>query len=171
MTAADVDDVHAFQSREDVCRYLPFGPRTREEVAAKLHERVASRPLAEPDDCWQLAIELDGRVIGDVYLFLRSVAHAGGEIGWALHPDFEGRGYVTEAATAVLALAFEGAGLHRVIARLDARNDRSAALCRRLGMRHEGTLIEDVWFKGEWSDTAYYAILAREFANGGGRRA
>ncbi len=28
MTREDVDDIHAYQSREDVCRYLLFGPRT-----------------------------------------------------------------------------------------------------------------------------------------------
>jgi hypothetical protein len=30
MTGDDVDDIHAYQSRADVCRYLPFGAaRTR----------------------------------------------------------------------------------------------------------------------------------------------
>jgi RimJ/RimL family protein N-acetyltransferase len=33
MTDADVDDIHAYQSRPDVCRYLPFEPRSRDEVA------------------------------------------------------------------------------------------------------------------------------------------
>ena len=27
MVAGDVDDIYAYQSREDVCRYLTFGPR------------------------------------------------------------------------------------------------------------------------------------------------
>jgi hypothetical protein len=26
MTSEDVDVVHSYQSREDVCRYLPFAP-------------------------------------------------------------------------------------------------------------------------------------------------
>jgi RimJ/RimL family protein N-acetyltransferase len=33
MTAGDVDDIHAYQSRADVCRYLEFEPRTHDEVA------------------------------------------------------------------------------------------------------------------------------------------
>jgi len=36
MTSQDVDDIHAYQSRPDVCRYLMFEPRTREEVAEKV---------------------------------------------------------------------------------------------------------------------------------------
>jgi hypothetical protein len=36
MASEDVDDGHCYQSREDVCRYLPFAPRTREEVAERI---------------------------------------------------------------------------------------------------------------------------------------
>jgi aminoglycoside 6'-N-acetyltransferase len=70
---------------------------------------------------------------------------------------------MTEAAGAILEIAFAGIGLHRVLARLDPRNDASAALCRRLGMREEGYFAQDTWFKGEWGDTSIFAILAHEW--------
>ena len=70
---------------------------------------------------------------------------------------------MTEAAGAILEIAFAGIGLHRVLARLDPRNGPSAALCRRLGMREEAHFVEDTWFKGEWGDTSMFAILAREW--------
>lgn len=167
MTDADIDDIHGYQSRADVCRYLPFEPRNREEVAEKVARYATATTLNGDDDFWQLAIERTGdpdRVIGDVYFSIRSTANASGEIGWTLHPDHVGRGYMTEAAGAVLQIAFGDIGLHRVIAQLDARNDASVALCKRLGMRDEAKFIEDLWFKGEWGDTAIYAILDREWA-------
>jgi RimJ/RimL family protein N-acetyltransferase len=165
MRLADVDDILAYQSREDVCRYLPFAPRTREEVAAKIAQYSQAVALRGDGDYWQLAVERaeePGRVIGDVYFSIRSVADAGADIGWTLHPDAHGRGYMTEAASAVLDIAF-GLGLHRVRAIIDPRNEASAALCRRLGMRAEAHFIEDLWFKGEWGDTEIYAILDREW--------
>jgi RimJ/RimL family protein N-acetyltransferase len=170
MTAADVDDIHGYQSLADVCRYLPFAPRTRDEVAAKVAQFSQAIALAGDGDYWQLAVERDGRVIGDVYFKLESVAEAAAEIGWSLHPDFTGRGYMAEAAGAVLDIAFGAIGLHRVRAQLDPRNDRSAALCRRLGMREEARFVEDTWFKGGWADTAIYAILDREWAARAERR-
>jgi RimJ/RimL family protein N-acetyltransferase len=166
MTAADVDDIHAYQSLADVCRYLPFAPRTREEVAAKVAEYSTAVTLAGDGDFWQLAVERrtePGRVIGDVYFTISSTADARGEIGWTLHPDCVGRGYMTEAAAAVLDIAFGGLGLHRVIARLDPRNQASAALCRRLGMRREAHFVEDLMFKGAWGDTDIYALRDREW--------
>jgi len=30
-------------------------------------------------------------------------------------------------------------------------------------MRREGYFREDIWFKGEWGDTAIYALLASEW--------
>jgi RimJ/RimL family protein N-acetyltransferase len=169
MTAADVDDIHAYQSRADVCRYLPFAPRTRAEVAEKVAQYSEATALGGDGDYWQLAVERaekPGRVIGDVYFTIKSVADAAGEIGWTLHPDFTGRGYMAEAAGAVLDIAFGDIGLHRVSAELDPRNVRSAALCRRLGMREEARFVEDTWFKGVWGDSAIYAILDREWPCG-----
>jgi RimJ/RimL family protein N-acetyltransferase len=166
MTADDVDDIHAYQCREDVCRYLPFEPRTRDEVAEKVARYSTALALRGDGDYWQLAIERAGdagRVIGDVYFTITSTANATGEIGWTLHPDFCRQGYMTEAARAVLDIAFAGLGLHRVRAELDPRNDASVALCRRLGMREEAHFVEDLWFKGAWGDTGIYAILDREW--------
>ena len=44
---------------------------------------------------------------------------------------------VLEAATALVTLAFEHYPLHRLYANLDPRNERSAALCVRVGMKLE----------------------------------
>jgi RimJ/RimL family protein N-acetyltransferase len=105
-----------------------------------------------------------GRVMGHVYFTIKSVANSTAEIGFALHPDFGGQGYMSEAASAVLEIAFRELGLHRVMAELDPRNTRSVALCKRLGMREEAHFVEDLWSKGEWGDTGIYAILDREWA-------
>jgi RimJ/RimL family protein N-acetyltransferase len=169
-TEADVDDVHSYQSREDVCRYLLFEPRTRDEVAERLARHATAITLAADGDYWQIAMELPGveaaasRVIGDIYLTIKSVVNQTFEIGWSMHPDFYGHGYATEAASAILALAFEAMEGHRVVADLDPRNDASIALCKRLGMREEAHFVKDLWFRGAWADTGVYAILDTEYA-------
>jgi RimJ/RimL family protein N-acetyltransferase len=167
MTDEDVDDIHAYQSRPDVCRYLPFEPRSRDEVAQKVAKYSAALALSGDGDFWQLAIERvgdPGHVIGDVYFTITSAANATCEIGWTLHPSHTRSGYMTEAAQAVLNIAFNELGLHRAIARLDPRNHESAALCKRLGMREEARFREDLWLNDGWGDTAIYAILDREWA-------
>lgn len=169
MTADDIDDVFAYQSREDVCRYLLFDPRTRDEVAERNASNRQATTVTQDDDWWQIALELATpertRVIGDLYFTIKSVENSHGEIGWTLHPDFAGQGYAFEGAQAVLAVAFDTLGLHRVTAELDPRNDRSIALCTRLGLREEAYYREDLWFRGAWADTGVYAILNSEYRN------
>jgi len=50
------------------------------------------------------------------------------------------------------------------VARVDERNESSARLARRLGMREEARLVENEFFKGEWSNELNFAILADEWA-------
>jgi RimJ/RimL family protein N-acetyltransferase len=64
----------------------------------------------------------------------------------------------------VLKVAFGELGLHRVFGRTDVRNDASAALMRRLGMRQEAHLRESEIFKGEWGDELVFAILEGEWS-------
>lgn len=56
------------------------------------------------------------------------------EIGWRLARRFWGRGYVTAAARLTLERV-RAAGVADVVAMVDARNTRSIAVTRRLGMR------------------------------------
>jgi len=129
--AADVDAVHAYRSRPDVARHLSAGTWTREKTAAELAEYAASG-FARPGDELVLLVELlgTGEVVGEVGLVRME---RGAEVGYVLHPEHGGRGLATEAVSAVVAAAFAD-GSSRVIARTDAANRASRALCERLGM-------------------------------------
>jgi RimJ/RimL family protein N-acetyltransferase len=171
--ATDVEALLAYQSRPDVCRYIPYEPRTREQLVERLSDPARNRStLEEAGQVVSLAVveRATGTLVGDVILFWHSAEHRGGEIGYVLNPDHTGRGYATEAARALLALAFDGLGLHRVIGRIDARNHASAAVLRRLGMRQEAVLVDNEWFKGEWTTEIDFAVLEDEWRAGSGER-
>lgn len=60
------------------------------------------------------------------------------EVGYLLGRDFWGRGYATEAATAVRDWALAHLELDRLIALIHPGNDASAAVARKLGMEPYG---------------------------------
>lgn len=162
---SDLDDLHAMRSLPEVLRYLYGDVRSRQEAGDLLAKRMMQTSVAGEGDCLALAVERreDGRVIGDVSLWLRSAEHRQGEIGFVFHPAAQGLGFAREAATAVLGVAFGELGLHRVFGRADARNEASATLMRRLGMRQEAHLRENEMFKGAWGDELVFAVLEREW--------
>jgi len=136
---------------------------TRTMNAAEVGEMVRRR--MDPGDGMfvGLVVEHDGEVVGDSILILGGTGLSEGEIGWTIIPGQGGRGYATEAARAMLELGFEHYGLRRIVANLDARNDRSAALCERLGMRREVHKRGDFWSKGRWTDSYEYGLLRDEW--------
>ena len=165
LTSRDIDALLAYRGREDVCRYVPFEPMTREDITERLTGQWARTELTSEGQSLTLGAEVSqtGELAGDIILFWHSEEHAGGEIGYVFNPSLGGRGYATEAVTMMLRLGFEELGMHRIIARIDERNDPSVRLARRVGMRQEARLVENEFFKGEWSTELDFAMLAAEW--------
>jgi len=160
---ADLDRLLEVYGNPDVCRYLLFEPWTPGEAETQLGKRVLRTDYGGEAEALGLVLDLDGAYIGDVVIFPFESQPRTAELGWVLHPSYTGHGYAEEAARALIRVAFEHYDLHRVIANLDGRNDASARLCERLGLRREAHHLQDFWSKGEWTDTLIYAALASEW--------
>ena len=164
-TRGDVEAVYAYRRREDVARYLFDVALSREECAMAVQQRIGQVALEANDDKIILAVDeqASGQLIGEVSLIWRSVEARQCEIGWIFNPERHGKGFATEAARALLDLAFGPGDMHRVMARCDARNLASSRLMERLGMRREAHFREHSIVKGEWDEEFIYAILRREW--------
>lgn len=164
-TRGDVDAVYAYRRRDDVAKFLTDEPMTRESCAEVVQQRTTQLALREDGDKLLLAVERQdtGAMIGEVSLILRSLLSRQGELGYIFNPDAQGHGFATEAARALLELAFAGANLHRIYARCDARNTASYRVMERLGMRREAHFREHALVKGEWDEEFVYALLENEW--------
>jgi RimJ/RimL family protein N-acetyltransferase len=164
-TPDDFDALFAMHSLPDVARYLYWAPRTEDEARTVLKKKVAARAIRSEGDFLAFAVVLKetNEVVADFVLQFVSDEHRQGEIGYIVHPDHQGHGYATEAARAILRLAFEDLKLHRVVGHLEARNAASARILEKLGMRREAHFVENEFVKGEWQSGLIYAILDREW--------
>jgi RimJ/RimL family protein N-acetyltransferase len=133
----DADDWFAIQSIPQVNHYMKWPERTAVESRQHLYDRTRHTTIWQANDFLALAIDLDGRLIGDVSLRLKTVQPETRniEIAWILHPAYSGKGYATEAASALLDLAFNALDARWATALIDLTNVRSIALAERLGLR------------------------------------
>ena len=162
----DYDALYAIQSDAEVARWLYNEPRNHDEVREFLGRKIKGFEWREEGDWLSAAVVLreSGDVVGDLSLCWLSKEHRTAEIGFEFDPARQGHGYATEAARAVLELAFEDFALHRVIGRAEARNSASVRVLEKLGMRREAQLVENEWVKGEWQSELVYALLDREWS-------
>ncbi len=78
-------------------------------------------------------------ILGGIGLHGRIGAGAG-EIGYWVHADHLRKGLATEAVAAIIRVAFEINGLHRLEIHCDPKNAPSAMIPRRLGFEHQVTV-------------------------------
>jgi len=160
----DWRDAHVYGSDPEVVKYLPFGPNTEDETKAFIN-RALVRQNELPRLCYDFALETrqGHKVIGSCAINFTTPADKEAMIGYVLNRDYWNRGYITEAARAVVAFGFEQLKLHRIIASCDPENTGSYRVMEKIGMQREGYLREEKMFKSVWRDFLLYSILEKEW--------
>ena len=163
--AGDLEAMQAIHGDPRVVQWLYNEPRTADEVRELLERKIAGSSLAAEGDWVGGAATLrdGGRLVGDLAMQLVSEEHRCVEIGYIIDPVYAGQGLATESASALVRLAFDQFGMHRVIGRVEPRNTGSVRVLEKLGMRREAHFVENEWVKGEWQSEFVFAILDREW--------
>lgn len=166
---SDLAPFVAYRNDPEVARYQSWDSFDEREARAFIREMASAQP-GVPGDWFQFAVESKetGGLVGDCALQVDGQEPYRAELGFTLAREHQGQGFATEAVSRLLDYAFTSLDLHRIFALADCRNKPSWALLERVGLRQEGHFLENVWFKGEWSDEYLYAVLEDEWL---GRRA
>jgi RimJ/RimL family protein N-acetyltransferase len=157
-TAGDVDAVQAYAADPEVCRFMEWGPNTPHQTREFVDEMLAA--ASRPDRTtitW--AVTVGGALAGACMISVTSAQHRRGEIGYVLAREHWGKGYATEAASAVLAFARGELGLHRIEATCRPSNVGSQRVLRKLGMQQEGVLRSHILIRGNREDSLLFAAV------------
>lgn len=160
----DWQRVLEYQSDPLYLRYNDWSERTP-EAAQGFVGLFLDHQIQEPRIKFQLAIVLksQNQMIGNCGVRMNKVDALDADVGYELDPKHWNHGYATEAAGAMMDFGFSRLGVHRTWASCIAENVGSAHVLEKLGMRLEGHLRENKYFKGRWWDTLIYATLADEW--------
>jgi RimJ/RimL family protein N-acetyltransferase len=133
-----------------------------EEAAAMV--RRANEPLT-PGSWFPIAFALreSGALIGDCGLKVHESEPRQATIGITLSPEYQRRGLAAEGLSCLFDHLFAKTDVRRIVGDTDPENVSSWRLLERLGMRREGHLRANLWFKGRWADSYVYGILREEW--------
>jgi RimJ/RimL family protein N-acetyltransferase len=158
------DDLFEAQAADPTGRmwtYMPVGPfPTRAVHRAWVEAAQAS------DDPLHFAVRdvASGRATGTAS-FLR-IDPAGGviEVGYiAFTPALQRTVQSTEAMALMMGRVFDELGYRRYEWKCDSLNEKSRRAAERLGFSYEGLFRQAIVYKGRSRDTAWYAIIDREW--------
>lgn len=158
MRESDAPVLTAYRNDPVVARWQDWDlPYTLERSVSRLREQN-ERTDFEPGEWTTLAVELDGELIGDVVAHVDERGRVA-EIGYTFRPEFQGKGYASEAASAMVDHLLERFPIHRIEASLDKDNVASMRVLEGLGMQFETLTRRSYFMRGEYEDDLRYAML------------
>ncbi|MFI7649013.1 GNAT family N-acetyltransferase [Micromonospora sp. NPDC049460] len=153
---------HLDRAREHIAPWVsPAFVATDLDSARAVLQRHADRWARGAGGIWGLWRQ--GTLVGGVLFVSLDTATGVCEAGCWLEPAAEGHGLVSRAVERIVDWAVEERGIHRVEWRTNARNARSIATAKRLGMRHDGTLREVYPGPDGRIDLQVWSVLAPEW--------
>jgi len=164
LSEADADELYEVvdANRSYLAPWMPWAEgQTR---AGALEFIRVARDQAATDRGMQLALIVDDRIAGVIGYHSLDRENLRVSIGYWLAEHVQGGGLMTRAVSALIDHAFGPLGMHRVEIRSAVSNDRSRALCERLGLVEEGVLREAEAFTDRYHDLVVYSALADEWA-------
>jgi len=156
----DWHDLYEYLSDKEVVKYEPYDVYSENQAKEEAVRR------SKDESFYAVCLKENGKLIGNLYLC--KGAFDTWELGYVFNRKYQGKGYATESAKALLDYAFKHLGARRIIAMCSRENERSWKLLERLHMRREGLLLQNIYFKTDssgmpvWLDTYEYAILKEE---------
>lgn len=155
---ADAVDMFEYASDAETVRFVFDQHQTLDETKETISHFFMKEPLGK----YAIELKEESKMIGTIDI-RPDFTHKKSELGYILNRHYWGKGYMTEAAESLVALAFNELGMEKVLAMHDLRNPASARVMLRLGMQHEGVLRHHQFHKGEFVDMAIYGILKEEY--------
>ena len=104
----------------------------------------------------------EDRIVGWIYLTGLDTYARSAEIGYGVRPHDHGKGYATEALTALTRWALTAGGLQRVWVSVDTGNLASLRVAHKAGFTREGTLRRASLEEDGLHDVAVLALLDDE---------
>lgn len=157
---SDWERVHIYGANPDFSEYEFWGPNTIEDTKKFVADMVVQNK-SSPRFKFDLAIcsKDTGLLIGGCGIRRETELSSIANLGWAINPEFQNKGYATEAARALIEFGFNDLGLSVIYALCDARNVASFKVMEKLGMKRVGFIKGEKEVKGFVRDSFRYEVV------------
>jgi ribosomal-protein-alanine N-acetyltransferase len=159
VTMNDAQDLLVLRSDVDVMRYVPRNLAVSiEEIHAKIR-MIEDAWHKNEGIFWVIVEKPHNKLIGTIGYWRIMEEHYRAEVGYLLHPAFQGKGIMFEALQAVMDYGFTQMHLHSIEANIDPLNTASRKLVEKAGFVQEAYFKENFYFNGQFLDSVIYSKL------------
>jgi [ribosomal protein S5]-alanine N-acetyltransferase len=161
ITNDDANEIFFLRSDKEVLRYLDKAPAKSVDEAKEFIERIKKDQANNDGILWGITLKDNPLIIGTIGYWRMQKEHYRSEVGYVLHPSYQGKGIMNEAMQTVLKYGFEKMKLHSVEANVNPSNAASIKLLEKNEFVREGYFRENYYYNGRFLDSAIYSLLTK----------
>jgi [ribosomal protein S5]-alanine N-acetyltransferase len=166
VTKKDVNEMFFLRSDERLMTYIGRPRCKSTDESLKFIKMILEQQKKEERINWAITLKENPLLQGNICLWRINKTHYRAELGYALHPDLQGKGLMHEAVRAVLDYGLNFMNLHSIEAQTSPLNKASIKVLERAGFVQEGHFKENFFFEGKFYDLTVFSILASAFNSG-----
>jgi ribosomal-protein-alanine N-acetyltransferase len=159
---ADAKEIFSIRSNDDVMRFMDVPRHHSIGDSEKLIRAIEDSYKNEAGINWAIIEKKSNAFIGYIGFIRMNPEHCRAEIGYALKPEFWGRGFMFETINRIVRFGFEEMNLHSIEANVNPLNERSQKVLERVGFKKEAHFRENYLFNGEFLDSIIFSLLEKD---------
>lgn len=156
---SDAKGLLALRSNPVTMKYIPRPIITTQEEVLFLIAMMDEKINSNDGINWAITLKENDEFIGYIGHYRIQPEHFRSEIGYMMLPDFQGKGYGTEAINKVVEYGFHQMQLHSIEAVIDPNNGASEKALQKCGFVKEAHFKENEYFDGKFIDSVVYSKL------------
>ena len=164
MNLSYAKDIHQIRSNDDVMKFMDVTRTKSVNDAKRLIGNVREDYKNEKGVSWAIIEKNLKSFIGYAGFWRMQPQHCRGEIGYALKPEYWGKGFMTETLKTIIDFGFHKMNLHSIEANVNPKNQKSKKLLKSLGFRKEAYFRENYLFEGKFLDSEIYSLLKKDLS-------
>ena len=162
------NDKHAlFSIRSDfrVMNYMDSPKHVSLQDSINMIENILVSFKEKTGINWAIINKSTDEFIGYLGFWRLIKQHCRAEIGYALKPEFWGKGLMKESFDMLIDFGFNNLQIHSIEADVNPKNIKSIHLLEKKGFRKEAHFRENYLFEGNFLDSLIYSLLEEEVLN------
>jgi len=167
LSEEDAGDLFEMLCNKDIYRFEPGEPISLDQA------REITLACSHDPAFWAVVLRAEQKMVGRLYFKQIKPEHLmTWELGYIINPIYQNLGYASESALALIQYGFSHLDVHRVVAYCSPDNIPSWRVMEKIGMRREGTLKQNIYFKRDalgnpsWQDSFAYGLLKEDIVSG-----
>ena len=162
---SDAKDLLLIRSNDAVMKYLDIARFESIADVEKMVQTVSESYDNETGINWGIVEKHSNNFIGYFGFWRMIPEHCRAEIGYALKPEYWGRGYMYETINRMVRFGFKNMNLHSIEANVNPDNDKSKKVLEKIGFKKEAYFRENYLFNNRFLDSIIYSLLEKDLTD------